>query len=79
MTTTCSLWPTSCFQGDVVSDDGTVFELAACAMQAQFGEFRRSDLLSFTEIYCNIPSGYVERLLRCMYDLCVVTRKLYCS
>ena len=29
-------------QGDVVTDAATIFELAACAMQTQFGEFKRS-------------------------------------
>ena len=33
---------TSRLQGDVVTDDDTIFELAACAMQAQYGEFKRS-------------------------------------
>ena len=29
----------------MVTDDDTVFELAACAMQAQYGEFKGSGLL----------------------------------
>ena len=36
----------SCRQGDVVTDDDTIFELAACAMQAQHGEHKRSELLA---------------------------------
>ena len=28
-------------QGDISSDDDTIFELAACAMQSQYGQMRR--------------------------------------
>ena len=41
-------------QGEITNDANTLFELAACAMQAQFGEFRGSD------IQCTYAYTYVR-------------------
>ena len=50
-----------------MTDDDTIFELAASAMQAQHGEYKRSGLLRFTDnllMFTDSLLTFTEHLLK---------------